>query len=194
MSQRRKKAEASRNKHNKITGSQPFREPDFVQVGFLHKAHGLKGEMVMSILTDFPDRIEVGTEVFLHEGQYKAHKISSIRHHSRGKLISFEGFTNREELDILRNVAVFLNKEDIPALEEGEYYLHQFLGLSIITDEGKDLGKIADIIETGANNVFVVRDESGKEILIPDIEDVVLEVDIDAQKIIVHILDGLIPD
>ena len=194
MSQRRKKAEARRNKQNKISGSQPIREPDFVQVGFLHKAHGLKGEMVMSVMTDFPERLQEGTEVFLREGEFKSYQIASLRHHSRGRLIRFEGFTEREELDLLRNNEVYVHKVDIPPLEEGEYYLHQFLGLNVTTDEGIELGAIIDIIETGANNVFVVRDEAGKEVLLPDIDDVILEVDIEGQKVIVHVLEGLIPN
>jgi 16S rRNA processing protein RimM len=194
MSQRRQKAEARRNKQNKNSGSQPIREPEFVQVGFLHKAHGLKGEMIMSILTDFPDRIQVGTEVFLREGEYQPHKITGIRQHNRGKLVSFEGFTEREQLDFLRNAAVFIHKDNIPALEEGEFYLHQFIGLNVITDEGKELGKIGDIIETGANNVFVVWDQEGKEVLLPDIDEVIQNVDIEAQIVTVHILNGLIPE
>ena len=194
MSQRRKKAEARRNKLNKISGSQPIREPDFVQVGYLHKAHGLKGEMVMSIKTDFPERIQKGAVVYLCEGVYDAHKVTSIRLHNRGRLISFEGFNEREQLDVLRNAAVFVHKDDIPELEDGELYLHQIIGLDVITDDGEELGKIVDIIETGANNMFVVRNNSEKEVLIPDIDDVVLEVDIGSEKVLVHLLDGLISD
>ncbi len=194
MSQRRKKAEARRNRQNKTSGSQPFREPEFVQVGYLHKAHGLKGEMVMSVMTDFPERLQLGSDVFLREGEYQAYTIASLRHHSRGRLIRFEGFIVREELDKLRNNEVYIHIDEIPPLEEGEYYLHQFIGLSVLTDDGKELGTIIDIIETGANNVFVVRGTEGKEILIPDIDEVILKVDIEDQKLIVHILDGLLPN
>lgn len=192
MSQRRQKAEARRNKQNKSSGSQINREPEFVQVGFLHKAHGLKGEMIMSVMTDFPERLTKGEEVLLGDGQYKPYVITNIRHHNRGRLISFEGFTVREEMDFLRNTDVYVHKDDIPALEEGEYYLHQFIGLQVITDDGDDLGSIVDIIETGANNVFVVHNEEKKEILIPDIDEVVLSVDIKSEKVIVHLLEGLI--
>lgn len=194
MSQRRKKAEARRNKLNKISGSQPIREPEFVQVGYLHKAHGLKGEMVMSLQTDFPERLQEGIVVYLRDGVYEAHKVTGIRHHSRGRLISFEGFTEREQLDVLRNAAVFVHKDDIPELDDGEIYLHQIIGLNVITDEKIELGKVVDIIETGANNVFVVQNESGKEVLIPDIDEVVLEINIESEKVFVHILDGLIND
>ncbi len=194
MSQRRQKAEARRNKLNKTSGSQPIREPEFVQVGYLHKAHGLKGEMVMSIQTDFPERLQEGAVVYLRDGIYDAHKVTSIRHHSRGRLISFEGFTVREELDVLRNAEVFVHKDDIPDLDEGELYLHQIVGLNVITDNGEELGKVVDIIETGANNVFVVRNESEKEVLVPDIDDVVLEINLDSEKVLIHIIDGLILD
>jgi 16S rRNA processing protein RimM len=194
MSQRRQKAESRRNKKNNISGSQPFSEPEFVQVGFLHKAHGLKGEMIMSVMTDFPERITVGSEVYLGEGTYQVKEIASLRQHNRGLIVRFEGFTIREQLDILRNTAVFIKKDDIPALEDGEYYLHQFIGLNVITDEDLALGKISGIIETGANSVFIVVAEDGKEVLIPDIDDVVLNVDLDAQQVLVHLIDGLIPD
>ena len=70
MSQRRKKAQARRNKIKEISGSQPLREPDFIQVGFLHKAHGLKGEMVMSVVTEFPERLVPGKLVYVGEDVY----------------------------------------------------------------------------------------------------------------------------
>ena len=148
----------------------------------------------MSVMTDFPERITVGTEVYLGEGSYQAQEIASLRQHNRGLIVRFEGFTDRDQLDILRNTAVFIKKGDIPALEDGEYYLHQFIGLNVITDEGLELGMIRGIIETGANSVFIVVPEDGKEVLLPDIDDVVLNVDIDAQQILVHLIDGLIPD
>ncbi len=84
-------------------------------------------------------------------------------------------------------------REDAIPLEEGEYYLFQLLGLDVYTDEGQYLGKLKDVIETGANNVFVVKGEGQKDILLPDTKEVVTDIDFDNGRLTVHLLPGLLP-
>ena len=85
-----------------------------------------------------------------------------------------------------------MRTDDRPPLPEGEFYLHQIIGLKAVTDEGQELGVVSDWLETGANGVFIVRNQEGDEILLPDIEDVVIKIDLDNGQMIVHLLEGLV--
>ena len=192
MSSRRRQTAAKRKaKHEKKAGASPVAPPAFLLVGKLHRPHGVRGEMIMSVMTDFPERLKPGTAVYLGPGHDPV-TIRSIRHHNRGVLIALEGYTSRDEVIPLRNVEMFVRADDRPPLPEGEYYLHQIIGLQAVTDEGEPLGLVADMIETGANGVFIVRDEDGKEILLPDIDEVILKIDLEAGQMTVHLLEGLI--
>jgi 16S rRNA processing protein RimM len=164
--------------------------PAFLLVGKLHRPHGVRGEMIMSVLTDFPERLKAGIEVYLGV-EHQPVVIKSLRHHNRGVLVSMEGYDSREAVDNLRNFEIFVKAEDRPPLPDGEYYLHQLLGLKAVSDEGEALGVGADWIETGANGVFIVRDEEGGEILLPDIDEVVLKIDLEKGEMLVHLLEGL---
>lgn len=164
--------------------------PAFLLVGKLHRPHGVRGEMIMSVLTDFPERLEAGLEVYLGV-EHQLVKIKSLRHHNRGVLVSLEGYESREAVDNLRNFEIFVKAEDRPPLPEGEYYLHQLLGLKAVSEEGEALGVVADWIETGANGVFIVRDEAGTEILLPDIDEVILKIDLEKGEMLVHLMEGL---
>lgn len=190
MSSRREQA-ARRRKKKQGTGSSNIDEPDFLLVGRLRRPHGVKGEMLASIMTDFPERIKTGATLLVGPN-YRPLTVAGIRHHSKGALILFEEFENREQMQGLRNQGLYVRADDRPPLPEGEYYQHQLIGLQVISDEGQLLGVLAEFIETGANDVLVVRPEEGKDILLPDIKDVVVGIDLDAKQITVHVLDGLL--
>jgi 16S rRNA processing protein RimM len=192
MSSRRRQAAARRKQKNqKKAGASPVVPPAFLLVGKLHRPHGVRGEMIMSVLTDFPERLKPDLQVYLGH-DYTAVTIKSLRHHNRGLLISLEGYDSREAVDGLRNREIFVSAEDRPPLPEGEYYLHQIIGLKAVSEEGKLLGIVSDWIETGANGVFVIRDEAGSEILLPDIDEVVLKIDLEAGEMLVHLMEGLV--
>lgn len=200
MTSRRRITAARRKAKNQNKGkpadfdevaAQPIAPPAFLLVGKLNRPHGVHGEMILSVMTDFPERIKSGVEVYIGV-EHQPVTIKTTRHHNRGLLVSLEGFSTREEVDHLRNKEMFVSAADRPPLPEGEYYLHQILGLNVITDEGQPLGTVTDWIETGANGVLVVRREDGTDVLLPDIDEVVLKIDLDAGQMTVHILEGLI--
>jgi len=128
---------------------------------------------------------------FLGE-EHREVQIETVRTMNKGLILKFKEFNNREELSGLQNNRLYVPVDQVPALPDGEYYQHQLLGLEVITDEGKELGKVVEFIDTGANLVFVVHDENHKEILLPDIEEVILNIDLDTKKITVHIIEGLL--
>ena len=173
------------------TGSPPVGEPEYLVVGFVRRPHGVKGEMLMDVHTDFPERIKTGLTVFVGE-QYQPLVIASLRTHAKGLLIRFRGTKTPEDAGLYRNTWVYVPTADRPELPEGEYYHHQLLGLNVVTDEGVELGVLVDIIETGANDVYVVRNADGKEVLLPAISPVILDVILADRQIRVHLIDGLI--
>jgi len=173
------------------SGSPPVGEPEYLEVGFLRRPHGVKGEILMDIRTDFPERLKTGMTVFVGE-QYQPMVIASLRPHAKGLLIRIRGAKNPEDAGLYRNTSVFVPTAGRPKLPEGEYYHHELLGLNVVTDDGDELGVLMDIIETGANDVYLVRDADGKEVLLPVIPPVILGVDLADRQIRVHLLDGLI--
>jgi 16S rRNA processing protein RimM len=147
--------------------------------------------MLMRVVTDFPERLQPGVRLFLGDAYQEVH-IRSLRAHNQGMLIAFNEFEGKDAIDHIRNQWLFVRAEDRPALPEGQYYQHQLIGLKVISDEGQALGQLAEILETGANDVYVVRGGGGKDVLLPAIEDVILGIDLDKKEMRVHVLPGLI--
>ena len=174
-------------------GSPSPGEPAFLVIGKLRRPHGVRGEMQMDVYTDFPERLRPGVTVFVGENR-QAERVRSVRVHEPGLLIAFTGYSTSVEVGLFRNVLVYVRADDRPALPEGEYYYHQLIGLPVISDEGKPLGELTQILATGANDVYVVKNESGVEILLPAIESVIQEVDLQQGKIVVHLLPGLVAE
>jgi len=168
-------------------------KPTYLAVGRLLRPHGLRGEMLMEILTDFPERLRPGALVYLGE-QHQAVRIASCRGDPHRFLIRFEPYTDVDQVGGLRNQICYAAAADLPALAADEYYVHQLLGLKVVSDEGQELGQIETILETGANDVLLVRAPSGAEILLPHIDPVVLNIDLEQGQMLVHLLPGLLPD
>jgi 16S rRNA processing protein RimM len=146
----------------------------------------------MTVYTDFPERLQPDVWVYAGE-QHKPLRIASVRWHREALLIAFEGVNSREAAEELRSELVFVTTDDRPPLPEGEYYHHQLLGLQVKTVEGQLLGVLQEILETGANDVYVIDRPEGGELLLPAIESVVQEVDLDQRVMIVRLLEGLMP-
>ena len=179
---------------DQASGSPLPGEPDFLAVGKLHRAHGLKGEIRMSVWTDFPERLVPGARFYVGE-DHQAIQVRSVRAHQRQMIIAFDGYDDREQVSLLRNQVVYVCRSELASLPEDEYYLHQLLGMRVVEADGdRDLGRIVEIVETGANDVYIVRTDSGEEHLIPGSEEVVVDIDFDQAVMRVHLLPGLLPD
>ena len=180
------------NNRGQPAGSSTTGEPEFLVVGKLHRPHGVRGEIVMEVVTDFPERLHTGMVVYVGEDHQPQH-VASLRPHDLVLLISFSGYDTPEDIGRLRNQTVYVRTEDRPALAEGEYYHHQILGLKVIEENGNALGILTDILETGANDVYIVQPAGGgREILLPAISEVVREIDLEQGTMTVHLLPGLI--
>jgi 16S rRNA processing protein RimM len=180
--------------HDQTSGSPDPGEPEFLAVGQLRRPHGVRGEILMSVWTEYPERLVPGAMVYVGDGQIPVH-IRSVRWHRDDMLIAFEGYLTRETVGLFRNQILMVHAADLPPLEDGEFYLHQLIGMIVVDDQaGTILGAITEIIETGANDVYIVRNESGSEILLPAIDPVILDIDIEKRMIRVHILPGLLSE
>ena len=172
-------------------GSPPNGEPAFLVVGKLQRPHGVRGEILMEVITDFPERLQPGTAVYIGE-QHQLQRIRSRRVHGQKLLLSFEAYHTPETVGTLRNNWVYVPTADRPPLPTGEYYHHQLLGLRVVSDDGQELGKITEILNSAAHDIYIVRGESGSEILLPAIEAVILEIDLENGRLRAHLLPGLI--
>ena len=162
-------------------------------VGRVIKPHGVQGEVRVELMTDLPQRFEWLKVIYVGERNPRPIAVESVRYHQEFVLLKLAGYPTRTEAEALRNELLQVPEEEAIPLEEGEYFLHQLLGLEVLTEAGQSLGRLTDILETGANNVFVVSG-GGAEHLIPDIPDVVREVDVDGGRIIIRPLPGLLGD
>lgn len=174
-------------------GSPPRGEPDFLAVGKLRRPHGIRGEILMDILTDFPDRLTDGMILFVGT-EHRPLRILHQRAHRQARIVAFEGYKTPEEIGELRNQYVFIPTADIQPLPDGEYYHHQILGLKVVNETGEPLGTIVEILETGANDVYVVRRERAADILLPAIDSVILSIDLNLGEMQVILLPGLIDE
>ncbi len=177
------------DQNKKAAGSSSKNEPAYLLIGKLQKTHGVKGEIAMRVHTQFPERIRVGKGVYLGEAKNEM-IIASIRKKANLLLIRFAGIENPEDASELTNYEMFTKTRNLPKLPEGQFYHHQLIGLKVW--EGQEfLGELTEIMETGANDVYVVQQADGRELLFPAIPDVIKEINLEDETMFVELLEGL---
>jgi 16S rRNA processing protein RimM len=168
--------------NNPSTGSPHSGEPVFLTVGKLKHAHGLRGEIGMAILTGFPERLVPGKKVYLGD-MHTEKTIRGVRGYHKGLLIAFESIDSPEAAREHVNQFVYVRSDDLPELPPGEYYHHHLLGLAVIDEDGGILGTLVEILETGANDVYIVKKSDGSELLLPAINEVILSINLETKQI-----------
>lgn len=168
-------------------------EPAFLAVGKLRHAHGVHGEMLMEVFTDFPDRLQPGAVLYLGP-EVDQLKLIKCRTHREGLLMTFEGYTTPEAVGQFRNQVLYVKAADRPPLADGEYYHYQLINLNVITDVGVTLGTVTEILETGASDVLVIRPEAGPDVLIPMSDAFILNIDLAHRLITVHLIPGMLAE
>jgi 16S rRNA processing protein RimM len=186
----------TREKERGSRGQGRAPEPRYLIVGQVVGAHGVRGELKVVLLTDDPHRFRSLARVFIGLGDEEpvARPLKGYRPHKGNALLRIEACDDRATAEGLRGMLIQVPLAEAIPLEEGEYFEHQILDLAVWTADGQLLGQVADIIHTGANEVYVVRsaDPDRAEVLIPAIRDVVLEVDLEAGRLIVELPEGLL--
>ena len=164
-----------------------------LQVGVITSTHGLKGEVKVYPTTDYPERFEEIKEVLLEAGREKLPlHIQSVRYFKNLVILKFKEFHHINDIEKYKQCSLWVTRENATPLYEDEYYIADLIGCKTYLEDGSYFGELTDVMETGANDVYVVNMEDGKEVLIPAIKDCILDVDIEEEKIIIHLLDGLL--
>lgn len=170
-------------------------EPSYIVVGQVRRPHGLWGELRVEIITDYPDRLERHACFYLASPNapeaVQRYPVEGMRMHKDRLLLKLGGCDDRNKAEELRDMLVQVPIEDAVPLEEGEYYHFQLIGVKVETEAGEWLGQVTEVLDTGAHDVYVVRGPRG-EVLLPAVEDVVLELDLEAGEMVVHLLPGML--
>lgn len=163
----------------------------FLQVGVISSTHGIRGEVKVFPTTNDPGRFQKLKQVILTtEKEQIPLELQSVRYFKQFVIVKFKGIDNINDIEKYKGAQLLVAREDAVKLEKDEYYIADLLGMSVVTDEGEK-GILKDVIETGANEVYVVEFETSGEVLIPAIRDCIQDVDVEAGTMLVHLLEGL---
>ena len=166
---------------------------EYIEIGQIVNTNGLKGVVKVNPFTDDISKFEELKYVYIQlKNELKKVKIEQVRYNKNQVLLKLEGIDSIEEAKKYRNFYLKTEKESQEDLGEDTYYIVDLIGLDVYTDKNEYLGKIEDVFPTGSNDVYVVKDNLGKQILIPAIADVVKEVDLKNKKMIINLIPGLI--
>ncbi|MBN1875432.1 MAG: 16S rRNA processing protein RimM [Anaerolineae bacterium] len=184
-------------------------EPRYLAIGRILRPHGIDGELRMEILTDYPERVARLRFVYVGNADYmdadvrpdvgirpdvriRRYHLRSARLHKDALLIKLEGCEDRNTAETFRGAVVAVSVDDAIPLDEGEYYHFQMVGTRVETETGEVLGEVVDVLSTpNVNDVYVVHGPRG-ELLLPAIKDVILDLDLDARRMVVHLIPGLV--
>lgn len=167
-------------------------------VGKIVNTHGIRGELKIVPQTHFADeRFAKGSELVFVEpdkGLVLSVIVQSAREHKGMFIVKFDGFDNINDVEKYKGWLLKVSENYLSELDEGEYYYHEIVGCEVRTEDGEVLGTIKEILSPGANDVWVVKRPNGKELLLPYIDEVVLDVNIADKKVLVHLLEGLLDE
>jgi len=164
---------------------------EYFEVGQIVNTFGIKGQLKVKPFTDDMERFEELKTVYIcKKNEMKKVEIEDVKYNKQCVLLKVKGI---EDLTEAENKGLFLkiDRKDAKKLPKDTYFIADILGLEVYTDEGELLGKVDDIFPTGANDVYVVKNELGKQILLPSIPEVIKEIDLEKGKVIVHLIEGL---
>ena len=160
-----------------------------IAVGRINSTWGLRGHVKVTPLTSNPQRLQPGAVVFVRGEPRRILDVATPRGYP---CIVFEGYEDRTAADALRDTLIEIAEDELPALPEGEYYVHDLVGLAVLDADGEAIGELAEVLRTGANDVYLVRREGARDLLIPAIPEVILDVDLPAGRMSVDLLPGLL--
>lgn len=165
----------------------------YLEIGQIVNTFGIKGMVKVMPFTENIERFSKMKTVYVkNKKENKKYEIEEVKDHKNMVLIKFKGIENPEQADLLRQSYLLVDRADEEPLEEGTYYIVDMIGLEVYTEEGELLGILEDIFNTGSNDIYVVKNELGKQILLPPIPDVIKKIDMPNKKVIVHLLPGLV--
>ncbi|MDO5589497.1 MAG: ribosome maturation factor RimM [Lachnospiraceae bacterium] len=166
---------------------------DMLQVGVITQTHGVRGEVKVFPTTDDVNRFKKLKQVILDTGrETRPLEIQSVKFFKQFVILKFKGIDNINDIEKYKKCPLYVTREHAVPLEEDEYFIADMIGMEVITDDGNPFGVLKDVIETGANDVYVIDSKEHGEVLVPAIKECILHVDIEEMKMQIHLMDGLI--
>ena len=164
----------------------------FLQVGVISSTHGIRGEVKVFPTTDDPMRFKKLKKVLLDTGRERLElEVQSVRFFKQFAIVKFKGIDNINDIERYKGKGLFVPREDAVPLGEDEYYIADLIGMEVFTEDGH-FGVVKDVIETGANEVYIIESDEHGEVLIPAIRQCVLDVNVEEKKMKIRLMDGLI--
>ena len=165
----------------------------FLRVGVITSPHGIRGEVKVFPTTDDINRFKKLKEVYLDTGKERLSlHVEQAKFFKGMAILKFREFNSINEVEPFRKKDLLVYREHAVQLAPNENFIVDLIGLAVVTDEGEEFGTVKDILQTGANDVYVITGKDGKEYLFPSIKECILDVDLDKGQVLVHILDGLL--
>ena len=166
---------------------------DLLKVGVITTTHGVRGEAKVYPTTDEPERFLELDYVLLDTGrELQKLEIKNVKFFKNLVILKFKGVDNINDIEKYKGRDLWIPREEGQELEEDEYYIADLLGMSVVLEDGQEFGTLKDVMETGANDVYVVEDAKGEEILLPAIRECILDVDVEKNVMTIHLMKGLI--
>jgi len=162
------------------------------QVGKILKPQGIKGEVKVSVITSFPDHFKTLKEVFFEINSLKAITIESARLNTSFAILKFKDVHDRNEAEKLRGINLYIPEDQLHPLADDEFYHHQLLGLEVFSNEDEFIGKIIDVEATKANDIAIIKTEAGVTHIIPLVKEIVTQIDMNAKRVTINLIEGLL--
>lgn len=168
---------------------------DFFQVGIITSTHGVRGEVKVYPTTDDNRRFKRLKDVILDTGKERITlEIEGVKFFKQFVILKFKGIDTLNDVEKYRKATLFVTRENAVRLRKDEYFIADLIGLKVLNEDEEEIGSLREVLETGANDVYIIDMKDGRELLLPAIKQCVLDVDVEAGFIKIHILDGLLDE
>lgn len=166
---------------------------DWLKVGVITSTHGIRGEVKVYPTTDDLDRFRWLKECMIDTGKQKLPvEVEGCKFFKNQAILKFKGYDNINDIEKYKGAGLWVSRENAVPLEEGEFYIADIIDAKVYEEDGTCLGTLTDVMQTGANDVYVVRMEDGKELLIPAIPQCILDVDVEEPRVTVRLMKGML--
>ena len=164
-----------------------------LQVGAISSTHGIRGEVKVFPMTDDPKRYQTLKDVILDTGKEQLTlEIEGVKFFKQFVIVKFKGIDNINDIEKYKGCSLYVHRKDAVKLKKDEYFIADLIGMKVVTDEEEAFGELTDVLETGANEVYVIQTEKYGEVLVPAIRQCILDVDMETNIMRIHLLDGLL--
>lgn len=165
---------------------------DLLQAGVITTTHGVRGEVKVFPTTDDPARFKKLKKVLVDTGKTQTElEIASVKFFKNMVILKFKEYDNINDVEYLRQAKIMVTRDQAVKLKKDEYFIADLLDMKAVSDEGEELGVIADVLQTGANDVYIIKKEQKKDLLVPAIKDCIKNVDMEQNVMTIHLLPGL---